>query len=110
MSQGSILVVGDGRLLRANLSNAMVQAGYEVAGNVSTGEEALEAVRVRRPDLVLMDLLLDGEVDSTGGLSDESAGSGGGQMLVADSPGELRRAGRGSLTFKRGHEGLGSAE
>ena len=33
--------------------------GFEVAGEVSSGEESIEAARLLRPNLVLMDVRID---------------------------------------------------
>jgi CheY-like chemotaxis protein len=37
--------------------------GYEVTGIVASGEEAIKRAEVDRPDLVLMDITLEGEMD-----------------------------------------------
>lgn len=38
---------------------------YRIFGVVATGEEALDMVRKSRPDLILMDIMLKGEMDGT---------------------------------------------
>ncbi len=58
-----ILVVEDERIVALDLAATLDQFGYTVAGSVSTGEAAIqEAVRLR-PNLVLMDIRLAGEID-----------------------------------------------
>ena len=37
--------------------------GYLVCGSFTTGEEAIEFVKKTKPDLILMDLSLVGEID-----------------------------------------------
>jgi len=59
MAKESILVVEDEDDIRELLRYNLVKEGYRVAGAAS-GEEALKAVRVAMPDLVLLDLMLPG--------------------------------------------------
>jgi DNA-binding response OmpR family regulator len=54
-----LLVVEDDATLGQALSFNLVREGYEVS-LAGTGPEALEAVRHRRPDLVLLDVMLPG--------------------------------------------------
>ncbi|MEW5774969.1 MAG: ATP-binding protein [Thermodesulfobacteriota bacterium] len=63
MSSASILVVEDEPLIAQDLIRSLDILGYAVAGAVPTGEEAVEAARRLRPDLVLMDIMLAGEMD-----------------------------------------------
>ena len=56
-----VLIVDDQESFRA-AARAVVQAteGFEIAGEVGTGEESVDAARRLRPDLVLMDVNLPG--------------------------------------------------
>ena len=54
-----ILVVDDDRLLLKSLAAVLTEAGYEVR-TVSNGAAAVAAVRERRPDLVLLDVMMPG--------------------------------------------------
>jgi PleD family two-component response regulator len=63
LAQERILVVEDEYLVAHDISNMLLDLGYEVAGVVSTAEEAMNAVRERPPDLVLLDIVLKGAVD-----------------------------------------------
>ena len=54
---GRVLVVDDDEDIRKLLFAALSDAGYEVAV-AADGEEAIEAVRHRRPDLILLDLMM----------------------------------------------------
>jgi CheY-like chemotaxis protein len=45
------------------LAIALREMGYTVAGEIASGEEALEKMPNLRPDLILMDIVLDGEMD-----------------------------------------------
>lgn len=59
MSRPLVLVVEDEADIRELVSYNLTKAGYEVTG-VVTGEEALAAVEVAPPDLVVLDLMLPG--------------------------------------------------
>jgi len=63
MPSASILIVEDEPLIARDVTRSLTALGYAVAGVVPSGEEAVEAVRERRPDLVLMDVMLAGEMD-----------------------------------------------
>ncbi len=57
-----LLVEDDGIVLR-DLSRSMEAAGHRVVATARTGEGAVEAARGHRPDLALMDVRLDGDMD-----------------------------------------------
>ena len=59
MAKETILVVEDEEDIRELLKYNLEKEGYQVFG-AATGEEALQAVRDRRPDLILLDLMLPG--------------------------------------------------
>ena len=59
MSAGRILVVDDEPQIRRVMRTTLTGAGYEV-DDAKTGEEALDKVRVFRPDLVLLDINMPG--------------------------------------------------
>ena len=58
-----ILIVEDQRLVAADLENTLKKLGYVVVGNVSSGEDAISTSDQARPELVLMDVRLRGEMD-----------------------------------------------
>ena len=58
-----VLVVEDQRLVAADLEDTLKRLGYEVVGSVASGEEAIAKSIDVRPDLVLMDIRLRGEMD-----------------------------------------------
>lgn len=58
-----IVIVEDEILIARELEVRLGDLGYEVAGIASSGREALELVEQTRPDLVLMDIVLKGEMD-----------------------------------------------
>jgi CheY-like chemotaxis protein len=63
MSAIRILVVEDETIVGLDLKDRLVEMGYEVAGLVESGEAAVERVAADRPELVLMDIRLKGEID-----------------------------------------------
>lgn len=58
-----ILIVEDEMIIGANISLQLSKLGYEVSGIVPRGEEALLHVNQNRPDIVLLDIQLKGELD-----------------------------------------------
>ena len=39
------------------------EKGYSVAGNATNGSNAIEGIRISTPDIVLMDVSIEGEID-----------------------------------------------
>lgn len=58
-----ILVVEDENILAMDLSHQLEKNGYTVPGIYNSGEETLEHLPQDQPDLVLMDIQLQGEMD-----------------------------------------------
>jgi two-component system, cell cycle sensor histidine kinase and response regulator CckA len=58
-----ILVVEDERIVAAGLRKRLLQLGYEVPAMAHSGEDAVRTVREILPELVLMDIQLEGEMD-----------------------------------------------
>jgi len=63
MKKTRILVVEDERIVAEDIRTTLDGLGYEVCGVVGSGEEALEAVDERGPDLILMDIVLKGDMN-----------------------------------------------
>ena len=63
MSRRHILVVEDEPIVALDLQQRLRKMGYRVPRVAVTGEEAVAAARDAPPDLVLMDINLDGEID-----------------------------------------------
>jgi len=59
----NLMLVEDERIVAFDLKNQLQALGYEISAMVASGEEALARVPVDGPDLVLMDIHLDGSVD-----------------------------------------------
>ena len=58
-----ILIVEDEMIIAANISLQLTTLGYEVTGIIPRGEEALLHFRQNKPDIVLLDIQLKGELD-----------------------------------------------
>jgi PAS domain S-box-containing protein len=58
-----ILVVEDEAIAATDIERSLAALGYSVVGRVSTGVDAVQQARACRPDLVLMDVHLRGELD-----------------------------------------------
>lgn len=59
MSQLEILVVDDNRMFREKVKAALsLQEDMKVTGEAANGAEALEMIRYRKPDIVLLDLVM----------------------------------------------------
>jgi two-component system sensor histidine kinase/response regulator len=61
----SVLVVEDERIVARDIGRMLAEQGYEVAGYASSSREAIEKALSTRPDLVLMDIHLEGKGDGT---------------------------------------------
>jgi PAS domain S-box-containing protein len=58
-----ILIVEDDAIVARDLRASLTKMGYFVTGVAAAGEEALEMAGENRPDLVLMDIMFDGDID-----------------------------------------------
>jgi DNA-binding LytR/AlgR family response regulator len=57
------LIVEDEPLVRLELESIVASAGHHVVGAAATGEDAIRVAEERRPDVVLMDIALVGDVN-----------------------------------------------
>ena len=58
-----ILVVDDEVLIGMLLKRGLSSRGHQVLGPVTSGSEAIQVARAERPDVVVMDIRLMGEMD-----------------------------------------------
>lgn len=63
MKKATILVVEDEALVAMDIETTLKGMGYEVAAIAATGEEAIRLADRHKPDLILMDIRLQGEMD-----------------------------------------------
>ncbi len=59
----SVLIVEDELLIALFNRQVVENAGYKVHETITTGEAAIEFTREHAPDLILMDIMLEGEID-----------------------------------------------
>ena len=62
MSRERILLVEDERITAMAERELLQRLGYRVIATVATGEEAIRKAAEERPDLILMDISLQGEM------------------------------------------------
>ncbi len=58
-----ILLVEDEVIVALDIKNRLTSLGYDVVGLASEGAQAITMAQSLRPDLVLMDIMLDGDMD-----------------------------------------------
>ncbi len=58
-----ILIVDDEATIILQLENYINSMGYSVAGIAGTGEESLEMAKKVKPDIILMDIVMPGNID-----------------------------------------------
>ncbi len=63
MKRRNILIVEDEMVISLVLERMVVRQGHNVIAKVASGEEAVEATKKYKPDLILMDIRLDGQLD-----------------------------------------------
>lgn len=63
MEKIRILIVEDEMILAANISLQLIKLGYEVTGIETRGEEAIHHALDNNPDLILLDIHLNGKLD-----------------------------------------------
>jgi PAS domain S-box-containing protein/putative nucleotidyltransferase with HDIG domain len=61
--QKRILVAEDEKIIAEDIKRTLISYNYNVIDIVSSGLEAVDITREQRPDLVLMDVMLQGEMD-----------------------------------------------
>ncbi|MGZ7116547.1 MAG: response regulator [Methanobacterium sp.] len=63
MQSSSILIVEDERITAMDIKFNLEKFGYRILGIVSNGEDEVKIAAELRPDLVLMDIILQGNID-----------------------------------------------
>lgn len=63
MTGERILVVEDELIVAMNIESKLQELGYEVIDVVDNGKDAIDRALETKPDLILMDIVLKGEMD-----------------------------------------------
>ncbi|MBU4260098.1 MAG: response regulator [Desulfobacteraceae bacterium] len=63
MPETKILIVEDEAIVAEDIHNSLQSLGYIISAVVSSGKEAITKIEGNRPDLVLMDIVLKGDMD-----------------------------------------------
>ena len=63
MIPAKVLIVEDERIVAQHLRQHLSLLGYQVPAIATTGSQALEQINKFRPDLVLIDIHIEGEID-----------------------------------------------
>ena len=63
MGKVQVLIVEDEAIVSMDLRYKLEALGYSVPAEIGSGEEAVDAASRLRPDVVLMDIKLSGEMD-----------------------------------------------
>lgn len=62
----NVLIVEDDPITAQDISEVLEDCGMHVVNSVASGELALESVKDSKPDVILMDVNLEGELDGIG--------------------------------------------
>ena len=62
----NVLVVEDGLIIALHIQKLLSSRGYNVVGKLKYGEEVEEAVRNLDPNLIIMDIMLEGDMTGIG--------------------------------------------
>ena len=58
-----VMVVEDEAIVSMDIQGSLVHLGYEVVATATSGEEAIEQAGEHRPDMILMDIMLMGDMN-----------------------------------------------
>lgn len=59
----NVLIVEDDRLISLMLTKMVNKMGHQIAGVYAKGEEAISSLNGSNVDLILMDIMLEGDID-----------------------------------------------
>jgi len=63
MAKAGVMIVEDEAITALEIRNVIESADYEVLSVVCSGEDAIKEALTLKPDLILMDIILKGEID-----------------------------------------------
>ena len=63
MTKSRLMIVEDEAIIAMELESQLQSLGYEVTAIVNTGEKAIKRAEEDKPDIILMDIRIKGELD-----------------------------------------------
>lgn len=66
MNNAVVLLVEDEQIIAMDLQESLEEMGYRVLGPACNADEALALARKHKPDMALLDIMIEGEVDGIG--------------------------------------------
>lgn len=63
MHDAKIMIIEDEAIIAKDIENILLNYGYEITGIYSRAEDAIESLKSSKPDLILMDVVLKGDID-----------------------------------------------
>ena len=63
MESKTILIVEDEKIIAEDIKNIIVKFNYKVPFIVTNGEKAIQKAAELKPDLILMDIMIEGDID-----------------------------------------------
>ena len=63
MKKVKVLIVEDESIIAMETESVLTGLGYEIVAIVDTGEKAIEVTEQQKPDIILMDIRIKGEID-----------------------------------------------
>ena len=63
MYKASILIVEDNNIVMLELKDRLEEMGYNVIDTSSSGPDAIKKAELHKPDLIIMDIRLKGDMD-----------------------------------------------
>src|SRR6185503_745457 len=63
MAGEQVFIVEDERIVAEDLKRMLERLGYKVVGSASSGDEAVKKMEATKPQLVIMDIRIQGSLD-----------------------------------------------
>ena len=63
MKKKSILIVEDEKIIAEDVRNTLEKFNYIIPDIVTSGEKAIQKAREIKPDLILMDIMIEGKMN-----------------------------------------------
>ncbi|MCK4980454.1 MAG: response regulator, partial [Candidatus Delongbacteria bacterium] len=63
MESKTILIVEDEKIIAEDIKNTLIKFNYKIPDIIASGEKAIQKAEEIRPDLVLMDIMIEGNMN-----------------------------------------------